>query len=137
MALTYVGLFGICWNTLDIYRETKDIFAISHTCQLQRVIHYCSAPPNSMISVRTKSATFSFHFGVRWVDAEFWLSRVEQVPWFYGLVKALFLLSFALEESCAPLKTGHTEDPSRKGRILPSHCSCRIGFPLLALKVHA
>lgn len=35
MALTYIGLFGICWNKQDMYRETKEIFAIPHTCQLQ------------------------------------------------------------------------------------------------------
>lgn len=68
-----------------------------------------------MISVITKSTTFSFHFGLWWwVDTEVWLSRVSQVPWFYTLAKALFLLPFALEESCSPLKTGHREDPSQR-----------------------
>jgi len=82
-------------------------------------LHLLLCPPPQasqgvMISVRTKSATFSFQFGVRCVDTEVWLSRAGQVPWFYSLVKALFLLSFALEESCSPLKTGHREDPLQR-----------------------
>lgn len=67
-----------------------------------------------IISFRRKSATFSFCFGVWWVDTEVWLSQVGQVLWFYSLVKALFLLSFALEKSSSPLKTGHTEDLSQR-----------------------
>lgn len=81
-----------------------------------------------MISVRTKPATFSLHFWVWWVDAEVQLSWGGQVPWFYSLGKALFLLSCALEESCSPLKTEHTGDPPQ--RKAPAFLLClQNGIP--------
>lgn len=90
MALTYISLLGIWYTKQNTYTEAKKIMSWKfHIPDSFRKLQLIALLPQTslMISVRTKPATFFFHFRVCWVDTKDWLPQAEEVPCLYSPVK--------------------------------------------------